>query len=507
MSRRRSLREALDKSFVAVLNSDGVMVDADRSVGEAQEKTAFGSPTGTVIIDENVYTARSNDSDLDRDVVGNPVDVALKASRIAPVSPDVWAFDPTTTEGARRVREARSVLREKAQAVYEDVVAQLQDSIHFKEKRGGIARQFRADWLSKGVLGQNQKMGKVLGTEDVAYDSIGLSLLPHGASFRDPFATSTRQGPGGASFCAFSTQECRKTCLVNTGQRALESGAFARSYLFSQLVRENTGEFLINLLDRCLNAWERAAQGKQERGPAVEAFNRFIRLNVLSDLPWEAIAPGFLEWAGDLARYHAGVDDWVWEDGLAFYDYTKIPYRPGVENYYDITYSFTGKARDVAKGEWGPADHLADIFDGRPGVAPRAAVVFVQREVDLRKDTEAYYRRSPGKVLQREDEYHPWTFFDEPVWNGDKSDIRPLDPEDVRVVGLTYKVASYKVAPEEAGKKYSLVPVVPSKDLDKDLPFFLVRVMQPDPEAPPIVVPTQDLTLRKLTAPGLEIIE
>lgn len=492
MSRRKQMREAMERSYVAVLDSNGFMVDADRSLREAEEKARFASPTGLVVADENVYTARPNDNVVQ--LKGrNPVDAAVKSSRISPVRPSAWQIDPRTREGQKRVREARATLREEARRLYESFLEEVQETVHFQEKRGGVARKFNPQWLTASLLRQNQKMSKILGGEAGAFDSIGLSLLPHGASFRGPFSTSTKQGPEGASFCAFSTAECRKTCLVNTGQRALESGAFAASYLFSQLVRTHTEEFLINLLDRCLVAWDQATAGKG----AQEPFNRFIRLNVLSDLPWEAIAPGFLEWACELAR--SDLDYWGWEDGRAFYDYTKIPHRPGIDGYYDLTYSFTGKARDVAKGSWSPAEHLADIFDGAPGVAPRAAVVFVQRETDIVKETGAYYRGAPGAQLYGEDVYHPWTFFEQPVWNGDKSDIRPLDPAEVKVVGLTYKVARYKVAARAEGKKYSLSPVVPSSALDDELPYFLVRVMRPDPEAPPIVVPTQDWRLRTLS--------
>jgi hypothetical protein len=79
--------------------------------------------------------------------------------------------------------------------------------------------------------------------------------------------------------------------------------------------------------------------------------------------------------------------------------------------------------------------------------------------------------------------------------------VRPLDPDEVKIVGLTYKPPHYKVAPREKGKKFSLLPVVPSSRLDAELPSFLVRVMQPDPDAPPVVVATQDPDNRKLILP------
>lgn len=317
------------------------------------------------------------------------------------------------------------------------------------------------------------------------YDSIGLSLLPHGASFRDPFEQSTEQGPGGVTFCEFSTKECRKVCLVNTGQRALESGAFAAGYLFSALIREMPGEFFVNLFDRCVHEFEVAER---------KGFHRFIRLNVLSDLPWELIAPGFLEAVCDHTRarlLRKGRHRMT--DGLAFYDYTKIPYRRGIDDFYDLTFSFSG-----SRGLY-PA--LFDVLEDQPDSARRAAVVFVKRREKPIPKTGAYYTAAPGKPLASKEPWHAWSFLGERVWNGDLSDVRPLDPREVKIVGLTYKPARYKVEPTTRGKKFGLVPVVDSTELDRELPTFLVRVRQPDPDAPPVVIATQDPANRKLVLP------
>lgn len=496
MSRREAVRRGMNQSFVAVLNSKGKMVAEDSSPEEAYEKAKHASKKGVVVIDKNVYAGRENPPQKARK---DAMQVAFKASKIPAIKKSDWLVDPSTKAGKRAVTDARAVLNDAAEELYDGMLDALEDTIHTsKEARGVIAAQFSKAWLSTGLLRQNQKMAKILAYDD-NYDSIGLSLLPHGASFRPPFSTSTKQGSKGSSYCAFSTNECRKACLVNTGQRALESGAFAASYLFSHLVREHPAEFMTNLLDQCLKAWRKA----EDKG-----HGRFIRLNVLSDLPWEKIAPGFVQEVSELARAEAGVaGDWDMADGLAFYDYTKIPYRPGIKGHYDVTYSFTGR-RDVSGAD--PAEHLADILDGERGVAKRAAVVFVQRETTFQKQTGSYYKASAGSQLMQASkgkDFLPWTFFDEPVWNGDKSDIRALDPDDVRVVGLTYKVARYKVAPLEEGKQYSLTPVVKPKDIDRELPYFLVRVMQPDPDAPPVVVPTQDPNNRELVLPGLRVID
>jgi hypothetical protein len=480
------------QSFVAVLDSRGVMIDQDTDPEEAYARAEHASPSGTVLVDSSVYAAEPAFEDNPSRALARAPQVAVDASKIPVKRIGIdWAtFDPISAAGRATVREARERLRARGREIYQGLLEDAAEQVHVRQKRGGVAGDFHASWLVEDFLRQNMKMKKVLETQGSSdsYDSIGLSLLPHGASFREPFATSTDQGPRGATNCLFSTAECRKVCLVNTGQRALESGSFAASYLFSNLLRELPEEFCVNVFDRCIQAFDRAK---------AEGFYRFIRLNVLSDLPWELIAPGLLESISERARtFLLRKRGWSWTKGMAFYDYTKIPYRPGVPNYYDLTFSFAGSR--------GLYEAFFDVLEGRAGSATRSAVVFVQREQDAVRGTGVPYRAAPGKPLMSKDRlYHPWRFMGEKVWNGDLSDIRPLDPPEVKIVGLAYKVARYKVAaPPRSKKKFGLVNIVPTTELDAELPTFLVRVMQPDPEAPPIVVATQDLDNRKLVFPG-----
>lgn len=493
----RRAEVASSKSFVAVLDHRGEMIDQDEDAEEAYERARHASPSGTVLVDDSVNSSDDHlpASTSNPPAVGGFVQKALRACQISKVDL-AWDWDPRDPEGKRHVAQARAILRDRGAEIYAEILSEVEGLIHEpkrrgeRKKRGGIAREFDPAWLTGDFLRQNQKMAKVLEGSSAEYDSIGLSLLPHGASFRDAFSTSSDQGEGGATYCAFSTPECRKVCLVNTGQRALESGAFAASYLFSQLVREQPEAFAVNLFDRCVAAFGAAEQ---------KSFHRFIRLNVLSDLPWETLVPGMIEGACDIARGPRRAErssgPTGMERGFAFYDYTKIPYRAGVPGYYDLTLSFAG-----SKGTF-PA--LFDVLEGSPDSAPRTAVVFLKREEKLvrHKRGPAPYRASPGKQLKSDELWHDWTFLGEPVWNGDRSDVRPLDPAEVKIVGLTYKPPHYKVEPQERGKKFGLIPVVPVTDLDKELPTFLVRVRQPDPEAPPIVMATQDPANRRLILP------
>lgn len=484
--RLRALTDA--PTFYAVVDGAGAIVETDTDLDEAYLKAQHHSPTETVAVDGNVYaTAPGDERQNPPAPTKGFVQAAVKAAGVPDMGLRWEAFDPFTSADARLVREARARLRARATEIYDAMVDAARGMVHYRQKQGGMARAFRDTWLAQDFLRQNQKMAKVLEGSSVGYDSIGLSLLPHGASFRDPFDTSTDQAAGGRTFCAFSTAECRKVCLVNTGQRALESGAFAASYLYSQLLREMPQDFAINLFDRCCDAFRKAH---------ADGHNRFIRLNVLSDLPWETIAPGFLEAICQRARERIlGLRRrWSWKDGLAFYDYTKIPRRPGVANVYDLTLSFSGARNTIP--------YFLEVLDGAVGCAPRSAVVFVKREETAQRGTGVPYRRAPGRQLSSDQRWHEWTFMGERVFNGDLSDIRPLDPKDARIIGLTYKAASYKVtAPRGSKKKFAFETIVPVEQLDRELPTFLVRVTQPDPDAPPIVMATQDPSNRRLILP------
>lgn len=525
---------ASTKTFVAVIDENGVMIDSDSDPLEAYERARFASPTQTVVIDPSVYA----EPDLTPNPAGSLRDAAeraLAAAHIPKVDfrPVDWdSFDPLNNERhASIVEEARSSLRAYGRVAYGEILEAAKGRVERpqeegeKGKRGGIAKQFNAGWVLDKLLRQNQKMAKVLAGETVMHDSIGLSLLPHGGSFRPPFQTGSDSGSiltdDGkrriATYCLYSTAECRKVCLVNTGQRALESGAYASSYLFSKMLRNDPQAFLINLFDRCVHAFMNTreqgiaayrAEHKGKRPPSDMEFYRFIRLNVLSDLPWELIAPGMIEALCEYSRRVVlGGQRHNKRRGLALYDYSKIPYRRGVEaeggaRYYDITWSFGGTMMDP----------LFDVIAGDREAAARAAVVFVKREETPVSASQlhgsAFYRPQAGKRLESEEQWLPWQFLGQRVWNGDLSDVRSLDPENVRIVGLTYKPPSYKVsAPAGSKKKFALLPIVPAERLDRELPRFLVRVRQPDPDAPPIVVATQDLDNRRLELPSIEELE
>jgi len=161
----------------------------------------------------------------------------------------------------------------------------------------------------------------------------------------------------------------------------------------------------------------------------------FVRLNVLSDIPWEVIYPELLS---------------GWGKGVVFYDYTKIPGRVTTLDWndkegdkpYHLTYSFAG-------GKTSLENSSNEIARGVP-----AAFVFYMG------DQNEFARTSSGSKLpwSHTSQWQNMTFGDYPVYDGDCHDLRPLDPSEAMVVGLQYKPPVKKdLRPKDPKKSAFLV--------------------------------------------------
>jgi len=472
---RVSLDNFARPSF-AVVDSTGSVCARESSYEEGLERVAYeANRAGAVAFVDGNATPRTNPADGGGEAALTDARAALRASRIPP-SKGAW-------EGMAW-KKARKTLMDSAREFYPEILEATapgtEHAVH-RGRKGGISGKLSASWFNPranlGIMRENQKTKKVLSDSSIQYASRGVSFLPHFAGFKSPFDISLDPLPGNPTFCLGSVPECRQTCLVFTGQRKMESGAYASSWLFSKLLQRHPDELLCWMRESMLTWCEKASD-----------VRLFFRLNVFSDIPWELYAPGYVENVVESLRDIHGLPAEP-ESGWMLYDYSKLRGRPGIENVYDITFSFTGYKQNTSE--------FVSILNDEPGVAKRCAAVFL-------KDEGGWYQKEPGKALRKyvaegrddeEDLYYPFTFFDHPVFNGDKSDIRALDPEDVRVVGLRYKPSKYKVLSEE-GKTFGMKDFVPPEELDSRMRMFLVRVIQPDPEAPPVVCATQDASNR-----------
>lgn len=240
-------------------------------------------------------------------------------------------------------------------------------------------------------------------------DVQGLSLVPHhlvaemakrrriyGQKFQQRVKRQLPTLPTGFTLCAGSNQLCRESCLVFAGQNA--------AALYNSYRKAAQTLALLNEPEAFLRVLVAAIDKHRKRAPR-ENYVPYVRMNVLSDIPWELVCP----WIFDMF------------DDLQFYDYTKLAGRDVPDN-YDITFSFSGTNEKLAKRE---IDE-----NGR-----RVAVVFLAHR-KRKGQWQAWKRAGRGKEIPL-----PRDFWGLPVVDGDVSDVRPLDPEP-SIVGLRWKSPS-----------------------------------------------------------------
>jgi hypothetical protein len=227
------------------------------------------------------------------------------------------------------------------------------------------------------------------------------------------------------TLCSGASKACMRSCLVYTGQNTASiKNDWKKAACAFALIADPA-------------AYLRLVSMEVERNARLAAKDQqmfFVRMNLLSDVPWEEMVPWFFK-------------DFDGRDGrpfAQFYDYTKIkgrdPARHGVSN-YDLTFSFSGT-------------NAGTITDALYGRNKRVAVVFVgvQLEngelVQIAKPKGVY---GIGLPLET-DIFAPAHLVGKPegmraVVNADTHDARPLDPPNSLypdmgcIAGLVWKDA------------------------------------------------------------------
>ena len=210
--------------------------------------------------------------------------------------------------------------------------------------------------------------GKVLLTWPDGNSKLAKSVRPtYGLSL----APSTVSGEW--NNCRYATKGCIKACLNTAGKGTFPVVQQGRVWktLFLGADPQAFLDLLIHEIDLAVRR--------------DEAVN--VRLNVLSDIPWERITPALFT---------------LWGDAVKFYDYTKWPDRAG-SNVLDVTFSASERTT-----------HQKVV--GRSRAGQNVAMVF---------DTKV------GQPL-------PLSWHGVTVVDGDESDDRTLDPRG-RIVGLRAK--------------------------------------------------------------------
>jgi hypothetical protein len=187
---------------------------------------------------------------------------------------------------------------------------------------------------------------------------------------------------GGPTICSFSNKFCREGCIEGTGHYRFDYAKATRTARTLALLGEPLA-FARMLVGALLAESHRAIK---------VGLPVFHRLNTLSDIPWEEFIPGLFDL---FARWP-----------VSFYDYSKVPGRITPANYH-LTFSRSGTNDRHVKAEIARGSNIAVVFDVKA-------------------------RRARGLSDL------PATWEGIEVINGDKHDVRALDPAGV-IVGLKYK--------------------------------------------------------------------
>lgn len=250
------------------------------------------------------------------------------------------------------------------------------------------------------------------------------------------------------TWCQGSSKECRDSCLVFAGQNASTRYNTYRKVAQAMALLNEPVAFMRILIDS-ITAWVDDCTFYKRIHPEME-IAPFMRMNVLSDIPWERITP----WLFDHFKGFGG------ENGkpLRFYDYTKVPGRrgmPGFPSNYDLTFSVSGE-----KSNEQYAIEEIERYDSR------IAVVFLA------------YLKDNGKwqtFLGKGEKAHAEVPLPERfsigghsmrVVDGDLSDVRPHNAGRV-CVGLRWKTPSGKrsgVEPDYANMSFVTPIYVKSPD-------------------------------------------
>lgn len=227
------------------------------------------------------------------------------------------------------------------------------------------------------TIDSNPKLAK---SAEYGYMTVGLMLSPHKAS--------------GANLCSWATAGCIAACLNTAGHGRFDATHVARIRKSKQF-RSHRQWFMAKLAKEI-----RAAQRKAER----LGLTLVVRLNVVSDIPWESVR---FEYQGERVTIFDAFPD------VQFYDYTKgaIRFKQTLPANYDLTMS-----------------------DAGPENAP--AVAFAQahgaRVARVYRNAAAPMAEARRWVLPGSDEDGTV------IVDGDKHDLRFLDPRGV-IVGLKAK--------------------------------------------------------------------
>lgn len=308
------------------------------------------------------------------------------------------------------------------------------------------------DEMIADILSTNAKVSKPhLGIKGTI---LGLTLVPFWRNtqaelVRDTRATpellqqvendfdvaSDEKPPKEDNWCMGSSWACRRACLIGTGMN-YQTGSFKTKFAKAHALKQDPVAFLSALaMSVALFSTKEARAGRQA----------FVRLNMLSDIPWEIVFPDLFTMFPD----------------VTFYDYTKVNVaKRKIPKNYDLTFSFNGINDDACRAALEAGHRIAVVFvsaDPTRKAGPQGWKQSVKERKTLPrsqwtmkgKKTRVDYEEiveSFGEILTNPFKARVGAV---PLVDGDVTDYRAADPAP-SVVALSYKQPRYnRVLTEE----------------------------------------------------------
>lgn len=270
--------------------------------------------------------------------------------------------------------------------------------------------------LVQSMIGGNEKVNKR--AEGVQGTIKGLTLVPFWRNLQDELVEEApldkkvlqdieadfdiEKPPRVGNWCAGSSWACRRACLIGTGNN-YQPRSFKTKFAKAAALKGDPVAFMSAL---AMNI-EQFDKAQRRNGKTA-----FVRLNMLTDIPWEIVCPDLFTLFPD----------------VQFYDYTKVDVSTrDIPSNYDLTFSFSGTNEGACRKAL-EAGH-------------RVAVVMVSanpKRTPYRKDK----RISFGEVVEAigTEMENPFgaRIGSVPIVDGDVTDFRAVDPAPSIVV-LSYK--------------------------------------------------------------------
>lgn len=312
---------------------------------------------------------------------------------------------------------------------------------HGKIKDAGAYKT--AAKMSRAFLSENHKLTKPPREGLPLSRTIGLNLMP-AKNWRRPdvqkvvqvlgskYGVKTVKLPPGerTTVCASATAQCSASCLVFSGQHGNDRYNVVKKISLTMALFHEPVAFMRVLYD-AIEAWARECECM---GAAP-----FVRLNMLSDIPWELLVPEMFDRFRD----------------VHFYDYTKVagrmPMRGGaypIPN-YDLTFSYSGSGPNLEALNYEIEQNKRRIAVTFATIGKSRHILKMSRLLPRKppapggKESAPTWPQSAAAAQERGVSWVglPEEFMGLPVIDGDQSDFRPYDPPKC-IVGLRWKIPS-----------------------------------------------------------------